>query len=439
MNILANALNRILIAWFLLKTLNLKVDDKRKWIRNLAGLIIFNVFINLSFGIESPLGYLFIFLFSTFIYSYLLDVKFMKILTLNILGMILILISMIIVISSMMMVYKVEPSVSWEFSIYGIIALLSSKILFCLMATAIIDRINPIDIIYCNINQFILIGSFNIIIIIMTLNYFLSLKLESRFAHLQLGIMSISSIVFSFLIYIITQKMIEQGQKEILWKMREEEFEKTDFYIKNINDILHTIKTQGHDFNNYISTLYGLMYLEKFEEAKEYIMEIDNRVGNMSNVIETNHPVITALVNVKRKEIFEGNIEMKLDIDLPEVLTFDYVDLSIILGNLLDNAIDACKEVKEDRDKIINLSIYIDNDHLIIKASNTKNESIKLDTENILKRYTSKTDRENHGYGLGNIQCVVEEYEGTMEIEDFGDIFSLNIKMLIEKRMGVLS
>lgn len=433
MNFLTNILDTTFMGYFLLKVLNRTIHDKKRWIISLIGLIIFNTFINFNFGLGNSLGFILMFTVSTVVYSYLLDIKYSKILMYSILGIILVFISELIVISSIAMVFKVNPSIILELNIYRIIAIISAKFLFYLISRVIIRETRPINMKNFNINQFILIGSFNIIIMIMTLNFSVYVEMESRFANLQLMVMGLGSILFSWLIYKITQKMIYQSQQEIIWKMREEEFQKRDFYLENMNDILHTIKSQDHDLNNYLSTLYGLIYLERFEEAKKYIVKINDRISSINNIVETNHPVITSLVSMKKKKALEENIDIELNIDLPEGLPLDYVDLSIIIGNLLDNAIEACQLVKEDINRKIELSIYIDKDYLIIETINTKDESIKLDTKNILKRFTTKSEDDNHGFGLGNIEFIVEQYNGTMNVEDLGNKFSLYISLLIEE------
>lgn len=243
--------------------------------------------------------------------------------------------------------------------------------------------------------------------------------------------MGLGAIIFSWITYKIIKKMIIQSQQEVIWKMRQEEFHKKDFYMQNMNDILNTIRSQKHDLNNYLSTLYGLIYLERFEESKKYITQINDRISNMDDIIETSHPVITALVSMKRNKAYEENIEVILDIELPDDLPFDFVDLSIIIGNLLDNAIEACQGVHKDIKKKIELLIYVKEEYVIIEIVNTKSEAIKVDTKNILRRFTSKNNRENHGYGLGNIENIVKQYNGVMDIYDLGNQFSIEIRLFI--------
>ena len=77
--------------------------------------------------------------------------------------------------------------------------------------------------------------------------------------------------------------------------------------------------------------------------------------------------------------------------------------------------------------------MHVYDEYLIIRIKNTKNSSIKVDTEEILKGFTSKEDKDSHGLGLMNVSNIVNQYNGLMKLEDLGDNFEVNIAMLLDK------
>lgn len=432
MNLFTNIIDTLMVAYFLTKLLDKTCIDKKKSRLFLTGLIIFNTLVNLVFGLANILGLIAILTVSTIVYSYLLDTEFVKTLIYSMLATIFMFIIEIMVINTITMIFRIDPSMILYMNIYRIISIITAKGLFYLLIRYAIEKLRiQKDTKFNGMTPIILIGFFNIVIIFMTFTLYKYMEIKSTIGYIYLSAMGMGAIVFSWLIYRITQKMIYQSQQEIIWKMREEEFHKKDFYIKSMNDILQTIKSQRHDLNNYLSTLYGLIYLGRFEDAEKYITEINDRISNMNNIIETSHPVITALVSMKKNKAFEDNIDMILDIDLPEDLPLDFVDLSIIIGNLLDNAIEACQLIKEEMERKIELTIYVKKDYLIIQINNTKASSIKVETENIIGRFTTKSEQVNHGFGLGNIEYVVKQYNGIMNIEDLGNEFRVNIALLM--------
>lgn len=433
MNVFTNVLDTFLVFYFLIKIFHKKNINVKNAIMFLSKLIIFNTLINHVFGLANSLGFMAIFIVSTIVYSYLLSEKFYKTLIYSILGTVFMFIIELIAANIIILVFQIQPSAILELNIYRLLAVIGAKGGFYLFIKYLVRKINvPIYMKTNNIKTIILIGFFNILIIFMTFTLYKHIEIESAIGYIYLIGMGIGAIIFSWFMYSTSKKIIYQYQQEIIWKIKEEEFHKKDFYIKSMNDILQTIRSQRHDLNNYLSTLYGLICLEDFENAKKYITKINDRVSNMNKIIETNHPVITALVSMKKNKAFEENINMILEIDMPEELSFDFVDLSIIVGNLLDNAIDACTLIDERSERKIELSINIKDNYLIIQVNNTKSEKIKLETKDITGRFTTKADKENHGFGLGNIEFIVNQYNGTMNIEDFGKEFRVNISLPME-------
>lgn len=432
MNLLTNTTDALLIFYFLTKLLQRKNINVKKRIF-LISLIIFNTLVNQVFGVASLYGFIAIFTISTIIFTYLLDEKLYRALIYSILGTVLMFIVEIITANIITIIFKIGPSVLLELNIYRIILFIFSKSLFFLIIKYAVDKLDISRFIEINnLMPVILIGIFNILIMFMVFILYKYMGECSNTTYVYLTIMGLGSIFVSWFIYKLTNKIIYQNQQEIILKVREEEFGKKDFYIKSMNDILNTIKSQRHDLNNYLSTLYGLIHLGKFEETEKYIKTLNNRVSNMNNIIETNHPIITALVSMKKHKAFDSGIDMELDIDLPEKMEFDFIELSIIIGNLLDNAIEACQLILDKNERKISLSIYVEDNCLITQVINSKINLIKLDAENIIGRFTTKSDGKNHGFGLGNIEFVVKQYNGTMKIEDLGNEFRAYISLPFE-------
>ncbi|WP_353093127.1 GHKL domain-containing protein [Tissierella praeacuta] len=434
MNFFTNTIDTTLVFYFLVKILHKKDIDLKVCILFLLKLIIFNTLINEIFGLANSLGFLSIFIVSTIVYSYLLSEKFYKALLYSILGTGLMFLIEIITVNIIALIFKITPSTILELNIYRVLAIICAKGGFYLFIKYLIQKIYiPRYMKANNMWSIILSGFFNILVVYMIFVLYKIMEIKSVAGYVFSIGMGIGVIIFSWLIFSTSKRKIYQNQQEIIWKIKEEEFHKKDFYIKSMNDILHTIRSQRHDLNNYLSTLYGLLCLEDYEDAKNYITKINDRVSNMNKIIETNHPVITALVSMKKNKAFEENIDMELEIDMPEDISIDFVDLSIIIGNLLDNAIEACTLMDKDLERKIKLSISVKEKHLILEVTNTKSQKIKLETENITGRFTTKVDQENHGFGLGNIEFIVKQYNGIMNIEDLGQEFKVNIALPIGK------
>lgn len=169
MNLCTSMIDTIMIAYFLTKLLDKKINDKKKAILILTGLIIFNTLLNLIFGLASILGFMLIFIVSIVVYSYLLDTRIIKILIGSISAIITMFIIEIIVVNLIIMVFNIDPLLTLEFNIYRILSIIIAKGIFYLTIKYRIGKINiPKDVSTSNMIPFIIIGIFNIVIIFMT-------------------------------------------------------------------------------------------------------------------------------------------------------------------------------------------------------------------------------------------------------------------------------
>jgi two-component system sensor histidine kinase AgrC len=117
-----------------------------------------------------------------------------------------------------------------------------------------------------------------------------------------------------------------------------------------------------------------------------------------------------------------------LKINLPEGLKLNEFDLTIILGNLLDNAMEACAKVAATS-RYLNLSILYKPNYLILRTENPFSAASALpEGEN----RTTKPDRQNHGFGLNNIEYLVNKHHGLIKTARENGAFTVNIALLTE-------
>lgn len=183
------------------------------------------------------------------------------------------------------------------------------------------------------------------------------------------------------------------------------------------------IRRVRHDLKNH------MIYLQKLVEsdpkkAQAYIGEILKSCST-KEVSQTGNLAVDALVNYKYLVAVQKNIEMKVEICIPEELNVDTADLCIILGNLLDNAIEAAE--KCEKEKRIRLKILYGNRNIRIEIANTFDGEIHR-MENGMYM-TSKKDAKRHGIGLQSVQKSIDKYKGKLETDRSaeGDYFIVRV------------
>ena len=135
--------------------------------------------------------------------------------------------------------------------------------------------------------------------------------------------------------------------------------------------------------------------------------------------------MLDVILNNKREKCMENNISLKVFIDFSKVNFIEYFYICTIFSNCIDNAIEACKKIK-DNNRYISLKGNCVNNFYVIKIENSKTNKIKKLNGDFL---TDKKDKFLHGIGLKNIRLALEKYNGEIIIEPLDDKFIL--KMLI--------
>ncbi len=428
-NFSTNLIDVSLLCFFMSRIFS---DVKFKKYSNIAiilCMVIINTAINSITGIVNFAGFIAIMIVLTSGFTFIIKKDVFSIFLGLLFGVVCMFILELIVVYSMIYGLHLSATQIIQFTIYKLMAIIIAKGSFLLLAWKLLHKL-PILVQFKSKRQtpFAFILFFNVIIIYMTFILYKYMELNASTDYFVLFSMTAGSLVFSWLIYLFTKKMIHQEQQEMLMKIKLREYENQMFYVKNMEDLMENIRAQRHDLNNYVSTLYGLIHLGKGEEAKKYIMNLEKNLTYFNEVIDTNHPVITALINVKYQKAVREKIKMLLKIDLPDDIPLEYIDLSIILGNVLDNAIEASSKSKAEA-PFVEFIMMVKSDHLIIKESNSKSPTITVDTKLSSARFTTKEDKGSHGYGLRNIQRVVEQYNGILQLEDNGDVFKVYIAL----------
>jgi sensor histidine kinase YesM len=163
------------------------------------------------------------------------------------------------------------------------------------------------------------------------------------------------------------------------------------------------------------------------KETLDYISEIMDDIGARKDRSSTGNTVIDSIINFKLQEAEQRNIKTNLDLKIPEKLEIPSFDMTVILGNLLDNAIKALDMVKDN--PFINLKMKYDKGRLIIQTDNPYEGDI---IENEGKIITTHEDKANHGIGLQSVKKVIQKYDGIMNIDHSDNIFSISLMLYVD-------
>lgn len=158
----------------------------------------------------------------------------------------------------------------------------------------------------------------------------------------------------------------------------------------------------------------------KTENALEQLQENVDIIEKSSKIIDTGHPSIDSVIENKLSRCDELNIHTNLSYQYKEKININEIEIAVIIGNILDNAIESCQK-SDNESRAIWGTITADRQNVIINISNTANGS------NDFK--TSKKDKKSHGYGLKSISHIAKKYNGYASCKFKDNVFSSYVVM----------
>ena len=256
--------------------------------------------------------------------------------------------------------------------------------------------------------------------IILILNQALILTTETRLIG-SLNAINIS-IIFSIsslcAIQILSISMLNKISKEIEKKFILKMSLDRKIHDEEILDMYTEMIGWKHDFKNHITMISGLLEIGTKEDAISYINEINSSIRQLDKNLYTDSIAINSILISKIKVAEEKGIKISLDLKMNTDIKISNIDICVILGNLLDNAIEACSIINGY--KYIELKIVSEFDKLIIKISNNTNSYLNEVNGKFL---TTKNNRV-HGIGLIQVDNTVKKYNGYINRKHENNVFT---------------
>lgn len=200
---------------------------------------------------------------------------------------------------------------------------------------------------------------------------------------------------------------------------REEEIYKRELlYLQQQQDKERQLR---HDWNNKLEVLYSVLESEPSEKVYRYIEDMKQKAEALRVYSDSGNVIIDSVINAKLSTAELMGIRVNAEITIPENIQINEDDMVTILGNLLDNAVEANRRVKQQKEQFVQFRLNYVQGTLLISISNRYNPAVTSETNGIFD--TSKEDKRNHGIGIQSVKNVLKNYHGEITFETSDDIF----------------
>ena len=248
----------------------------------------------------------------------------------------------------------------------------------------------------------------------------ISFSYESNRIHgpvlIIVAVLLVSNIVLYYLIYQV-QKLLK-NRYELRLLQEKMAFEKTRY--EEASGVWDNIRKVRHDMKNHFAVILGYLKNNDCTSCEEYIEQIMPAIESMGNLIRSSNSVLDYLINSKLSGLKETQIIISGTIgDFNDI---EDTDLASIIGNVLDNAVEAQKKVTGT--KRIELLFRMMNNNRVIICKNTISESVLKNNKELR---STKKNPGDHGLGHQIVEDTLKKYDGTVEYFETDDMFGVQI------------
>ena len=236
--------------------------------------------------------------------------------------------------------------------------------------------------------------------------------------------------IFMYYIHDILSATYEEKLKSELHSQEKE------YYFAQcqlMQESVERVKTIRHDMKLHLVTAADYNASGKVDELADYLQGLLGDISVSEIYSDTGNIAFDSIINFKLKAATEQNIKTDINVFVPPALNIEVADIVTILGNLLDNALDA---VAKTQNKTIKLNVKASKGNLFIKVDNSFDGEVKYakGKDGIAEAITTRKDGDNHGYGLKNIRKVAEKYNGHVKITHSDNVFSTGVFLYVAER-----
>ncbi len=234
------------------------------------------------------------------------------------------------------------------------------------------------------------------------------------------------------------QDMIDRNREKSSRIILEKQVGGMQEHIAELERMYSGIRGMKHDMKNSLTVIQQLADSGHSQELREYLSGLSQTFDRLEVYVQTGNAVADTLLNMKYHEALRALPDLRFHAEqllFPEKLMIQSYDIGIILGNALDNALEACKRLKAaepEAEAFIRLSSFGRGKMLFLEIENSFDGKVvrKRDAE---FPDTTKADRRGHGIGMMNIKRIAEKYHGAVEWSVKDRVFVLSVMLKNEK------
>ncbi len=220
-------------------------------------------------------------------------------------------------------------------------------------------------------------------------------------------------------LYTMIDRRIERFQSELIEKQ-----------IREIQNMYKQVRGWRHDYRNHINNMKIQLAEGNYQKLDAYLSELADDLNTVDTVIKTGNVMADAILNSKLSATEKLKISLNVKANIPKEIPMSDVELCAVMGNLLDNAVEACAGLPEG-ERFIRIYIGCLKNQFYLSVQNSAGEIKKSGGAYI----STKQDSHSHGYGIFRIDRVAKKYGGYVNRQNEEGVFATEIMMPLSAKI----
>ncbi len=192
---------------------------------------------------------------------------------------------------------------------------------------------------------------------------------------------------------------------------------------KEVENIYNQMRGWKHDYHNHIQVMKAYLVLGKYSEMDIYLDDFAKDLTSIDTIIKTGNVMVDSILNSKLSMAISQDISINAKGIVPKDLNIADIDICVIIGNLMDNAIEATTKLESSEDRFIRVYIRAMKEQLYISVTNSVGGEVKK----INLEYISTKFGMNHGFGLKRVDSIVNKYNGFINRQNEEGVFATEV------------
>lgn len=190
-------------------------------------------------------------------------------------------------------------------------------------------------------------------------------------------------------------KRIETYQSDLIGK-----------YCDEVESMYKKMRGWRHDYHNHIQAMQASMALGNYDEVNDYLSQLNDDLTNVDATIKTGRVMVDAILNGKMNIAAQNEIRVNAKAKIPDGTPMTDVDLCVIIGNLLDNAVEENKKLPQEN-RFIRIYIGQKNTQFYLAFTNAAGKK-----KHRVGSFFESSKGMEHGFGLSRVESIVKKYGG---------------------------